>query len=45
MDKYGVFSMIADKVIFEGSSPECENYKKQFETYDNPMYIVKLKQQ
>jgi len=43
MDKFNVFSMLADVVVFSGSLRECEDYKTEYENSDNSLYILKAK--
>lgn len=43
MDKFNVFSMLADAVVYSGSLRECEDYKVKYENSDNSLYILKAK--
>lgn len=40
-EKFKVFSMLADVVVFSGTKEQCEDYKAKYENYDNPLYIIK----
>lgn len=39
--KFNVFSMLADTIVFTGTKSECENYKRTHECADDSMYITK----
>ena len=43
MEKFSVFSMLADAVVFSGSLRECEDYKNKYENNDNSLYILGAK--
>ena len=42
-EKFNVFSMLADIIVFSGSLRECEDYKKKHENNDNSLYILSSK--
>lgn len=39
--KFKVFSMLADTVVYTGTKSECEDYKKKHENSDNSLYIIR----
>ena len=41
MEKFVVFSTLAETVVFSGFKSECEDYKKTHENNDNSLYIFK----
>ena len=41
MEKFKVFSTLAEGIVFEGTKPECEEYKSKYEHSDNSLYILK----
>lgn len=42
-ETFYVFSMLADTTVFTGTKADCENYKKEHETIDDSMYIIREK--
>ena len=40
-EKFKVFSMLADVVVFSGTKAECEEYRKKYENNDDSIYILK----
>lgn len=35
-----IYSSLAEDFVFSGTEEECRDYKKQYETIDNTLYIV-----
>ena len=40
MEKKNVYSMLAEQVVFSGTSDECSEYIKNNSSSDNQMYVV-----